>query len=219
MSLKSLNVASNAFRGLLIKEGARVLITIRKYDKIEFGAQSVVNMKQMSNSVLSFAISDTGLVLFREKCADSWKPYVDDYLDPSGNNDYDGKTNIDYSSDQSPIEHVLFKFSLVGVSKVLFEREAFSNMRLFNSSTFQIQVINFDVAMLGKSSFSNMVQQKKSNFELTLANGKETELSEGLFSDLVQGESSKFIIYFRLDKNSKYDIIYLFYLIRNSNKT
>lgn len=94
MILKNLYVAPNAFRGLVVKEGGRVLITARKFDKIEFAPQSIVNMKQLTSSVFSFSVIDSGLVLFRARCADSWRPFVDDYLDPSGNGDYDTGTNL-----------------------------------------------------------------------------------------------------------------------------
>lgn len=88
MSLKTLYVAPNAFRGLLVKESARLVVNVNGYDKIEFGPQSLVNMKQMSASVFSFVVGQSGLVVFQSRCAESWRPYNNDYLDPSGN-DYD----------------------------------------------------------------------------------------------------------------------------------
>lgn len=105
----------------------------------------------------------------------------------------------DYSTDQSSIEDVLFKLSLNGVNKVLFERESFLNMHLFASSTFQVHVSKFDEVMLGKSSFSGMAQQRGSNFELNLMEGKDIKLSDGLFADLIQSDKSKFIVNFGLD--------------------
>lgn len=88
MSLKILFVASNAFRGITLKEGARVIVTVKKFDKIEFGAQSMIGMKQLSSSAFSFVIGNSGLVLFRSNCANSWKAYTDEYIA-----DYDSGTD------------------------------------------------------------------------------------------------------------------------------
>ena len=197
-------IQPNAFRGITIKDGGRFIIKISNSKKIEFGSKSLNGLKQQSSSSFLISIENSNLVLFKSKCADSWKAYTsDEDYDVSSNtnedNSYDdaktdfNSVNFDKTKDSS--SSVLSKFNITNVKQVVFEKESFSNLKLFKSSTFQILIKNFDIVKLANSSFSRIEQAASSSFDINLSNGKQLTISEQAFSHLVQAEKSKFVFF------------------------
>lgn len=210
-----LYLASNAFRGLVIKQGGRLVINVKNYERVELTANSLNNMKQLSSSAFNLNVEKASLVLFRSKCADGWQAYTDDYVDQMKNklkkrdnedadeeDDDDDDEYSDRDLSRNPIENVLFKISVREVGRVLFEKESFSNLKLFNASTFQIGVSRFDQVVLGTEAFEGIKQQKASNFELNLSDGRAVRMSEAVFSDLKQGPMAKFFLYFGVNESN-----------------
>lgn len=192
---QQLLIESNAFRGITIKEGGRLIVNIKGSKQIVFDSKSLSGdeNKFLSSSSMLISVENANLVVFKPQCAKFWRANTPDY-------DYDTYYTNDYNSVNPKLDDyisfsVLFKLNLTNVKEVVFEKESFSNLKVSNSSTFQILVNKFNVVKLGESSFSRIEQAESSNFELNLSNGKRITLDEYSFANLTQAELSKFIVF------------------------
>lgn len=205
--IKRIVISSNAFRGLIVKPGGRLVLNIKNYNRVEFDSSSFNNIKQYSNSGFMIFVENCDLVLLKSQCGKGWKAFNENDIESDyEDNIYDYNDPLQKLSKtkkkENEIESVFFKLNFNSINKIVFEKESFSNMRLFNSSTFQIVINKFNHVLLGRSTFSQIIQQRFSNFELNLSAGKRLTLSEELFSNLVQLERSKFVIYFGINESN-----------------
>ncbi len=188
---RNLIIATNAFRGINIKQGGKLIIRVNNYDKVEFTNKSLYGIMNMPSSSTLIEIGRVNLVLFRSECVQS-----------NTNDEYDLDYNDIENSNDLKIQSYSFKINIMNVKQVLFEKDSFSFIEQANASTFQLIVNKFDTIKLGKSSFQKIKQSKGSNFEINFSNGNEILLSEAVFSDLKQDEQSKFILYFNVNQAS-----------------
>lgn len=224
---EKLFIDPNAFRGITIKEGGRLIFNIKNSNQIEFSQKSLSGdeNKFLTSSSLIISIENSNLVQFKTDCAKFWRANTPDY-------DYDTYYNTDYNPklDNVVSFQVLFKLNLTNVKQVVFEQDSFSNLKLSNSSTFQILINKFQEVKLEKLSFAQIEQSDLSYFELNLSNGKKLILNENTFDNLKQAHLSKFILFLNIEANiclpqnflsnlyqRPYSTVRLTFLLNNSN--
>jgi hypothetical protein len=225
----TLTLLANSFRGLKVKERGQLIINIKNYARIEFQANSLNFMKQLTGSGVTFNMEKSTLVVFRSKCADSWRAYQEDDLnemdslnkivkssnwksevkdgqdedEPDEDDDNDGNNqNLLAKTGATGAEAVVFKLSLANIERVIFEKESFSNMRLFDASIFQIELTAFDECTFGVSAFENLYQQRASTFELNLTAGRRLHTAHSLLADLTQSPWSKLLLHFGITESN-----------------
>lgn len=174
----TLIIGAHSFRGIEIKSGGKLILSIKNYSTVIFEENSLNSLKLMSSSSFQVNVDSASLVLFKSKSAKYWKA-----------ND-EVKQDLKSKAD---INSVLFRLNITNVDTVMFEQDSFSDLEIAKSSTFQILIKQFDKCLLGSSSFANIKQSERSNFELNLSNGKQIETSDELFTGLAQSVNSKVV--------------------------
>lgn len=224
---KVLTINSNAFNGITIKSGGRLIIRIKNYNKVILNSNSLNGLKQLSSSSFMLNMDNVDLVLFKSKCAKSWQAYTaSDYDDEDDDDDDDSSdedadfNSVKFNERLDPEKwSVLFRINLTNIKEAIFETESFSNLKISNSSTFQIIINKFNDVKLGTGSFAQIQQNKMSNFELSLT-GRRLKLSDQAFRSLKQDSKSKFIVYFNINQSNICVKQYTFQdLIQNENST
>ena len=182
----NLLISSNAFSGIQIKSGGKLILSIRNYNRVTFDEMALNLLKLKTSSSFVINIDRTSLVIFKAKCAKNWRAYQSD-------------TNDEDEPEQQPkeeatdVDTTLFKINMSNVENIYFETESFADMLIPRSSTFQLTASKFVKCTLGQNAFANIKQSERANFEFSLNSGKQVQTSESLFPNLSQSANSKLL--------------------------
>lgn len=216
---QTLYVMPNAFRGVNVMEGGRLIVTIKNLNRIIFDSQSLIGLKQLADSSVIFNVERINDVIFKSKCAKSWQAYTksnknDDILIVDSNDYEDANGSTTKKQQQSKmsgnlvnriekyVSGILYKLNLNNVDTVVFETDSFSDLKQSKRSTFQINIANFVDAKFGKLSFNKLTQSQLSSFELNLKSGKRVLISQSTFANINQAEKSKYSLFINVTDSS-----------------